>query len=152
MEVTQGIQPYSPECLIGGQCLNVASLPAPSNKITDYTGLPLVRGKTTVARIWVRSATKDLDVQGVQVELHAYNTAGKELAGSPLAAAYGPDAVTKYNPSTFVTLDQRVTAGLSEDFNLPDNWTQREKLRVKAVVTPPLAFSGSQECTGCSGN
>jgi hypothetical protein len=152
VEVTQGIQPFTTDCLFANKCLGVASLPAPANKLATYNGLPLVKGKTTFARVWARSATKDLDVEGITVEVRGFKANGKELAGSPLVAPYGPGRVTKFDPDPFVTLDQRVTPGASFDFQLPDAWTRTSSLRVVARVEPPVAFTGSQECGGCTGN
>jgi hypothetical protein len=161
IEVTQGIQSEVTPCTAVAQCDKNVSLPAkPSGDSTaavTYQGVPLAQRKKTVARVFanlrVPTFPDGLKVPGVSMELHAFNANGKELAESPLVPDYGTRTVSSGGPGfttggagmPWVTFKDRADADGAFTFTLPDDWTDRSVLTLRAEATPPLTFVGTTD-------
>jgi hypothetical protein len=88
-----------------------------------YTGVRLVDGDLTVARVYVSAffLTNIKALPGVDVRLHAFR-AGKEIAGGPLSPSAAPAAV-KLGESGCVTVADRTSSDNIYTFVLPPAWT-----------------------------
>ena len=133
IEVTQGTQ-------VGGQLSPRVpkGLPAPS-----YKGVPLVKLKQTVARVFPVVATPaGVTVKGATILLYGARQDGGALPGSPL---HTTAKVSSGNPDQ-VSEAARET-GKAVNFTLPPSWTTKGKIKLEAQIVPPVVlFSGPSEC------
>jgi hypothetical protein len=125
MEVTQGIQ--------GWEQLGVDP-PGPSHRAR------LVRGKTTLARVYAAVSGSDgMNIPNVRCLLRAFRGA-TELPGSPL---YCEETRTLIPGETLDT--QRADASRTFNFVLPDEWTGAGSVQLRATVNP---YNGIPEHPG----
>lgn len=158
IEVTQGIQSELARCFSAAECDENVSLPhrpTPTSKSpVAYQGVRLVRGKKTIARVFanvVRQSSQS--VKGVEARLYGFDGANKPLPGSPILYQTRPTALFKGGQGFttggagmwFTTFKDRVDPKGSYNFALPDSWTSKSKVTLRAELEPPLAFIGTTE-------
>ncbi len=113
LEPTQAIQ--------GWEKLGITP-PGPSHTTT------LVRGKTTLVRVYATLLSTDENIPGVPCLLRAYR-GGVEMEGSPIYA------LNELTLNRFETLAwQRESTDRSFNFILPSNWTTAGTTRLEATV------------------
>lgn len=176
IEVTQGIQRHeSPEryydmtkLVIGsqneilpghpleaGSCgvPNVPSLPVRNYTSLDqpvaYSGVPLARGKQTMARVFARViAPAGGTADGVSAQLLGFRN-GQPLPGGPLSPVNGAIDVhypTATSGNLWVNCRDRADAAGSLNFVLPEDWTRGTVDLVARLVPDQVDFGPGGEC------
>jgi hypothetical protein len=137
IEVTQGTQAIGPK--------DCSSIPTRDLSHIDssvpYTGVRLVDGDPTVARVYVSAwlLTNTTSLPNVGVRLHAYRN-GREVPGSPLSPNAAP-SVVKQGDLNCVTTADRASPDNVYSYVLPPSWTfgtvtlQAEILPIAPTVT-----------------
>ncbi len=123
IEVTQGVQTF-------GQPFGGA-----------YYGVPLMRGKKTIARVFADFLGITGRFRGRQprlrpelgVALYAFDSRGRQLPFSPLVPDYVPPSSRLRVNDEGLTTEERVSPQ-AFTFELPGTWTKRGRLRLTAVV------------------
>ena len=161
IEINQGIQSELLPCFDAVLCRSNLSLPfratPASTAPVPYQGVPLVKHKKTVARVFanvrVPAHPDGVDVANVDVKLYGYGAGGKPLPGSPLLADGGARTVSSGTIGVpgggagmpWVTFEDRADAGGSFEYTLPDAWTEQNRLTLRAQLVPPLTFIGTTD-------
>ena len=148
MEITQEIQPWLPTTAPTGATSppTFAYPPAP-------TAVPLVAGRTTVARVYaqVYGTTGNQALDNVRAQLRCFTNAGytTPCAGTQVINPQNqpPNILSQITvrPGDSVDTKRRDTR-LTWNFVLPDAWTAAGTVYLEAQI---LAPTGLAECTGC---
>jgi hypothetical protein len=148
MEITQGVQPWLPTTAPTG-----ASSPPTFSYPAAPTAVPLVAGRTTVARVYagVGGTTNNQALNNVRAQLRCFTNATYQTpcAGSQVINPQNqpPDVLSQITvrPGDSVDTKRRDTR-LTWNFVLPDAWTAAGTVYLEAQI---LAPAGLAECAGC---
>ncbi|BEP15277.1 hypothetical protein acdb102_35880 [Acidothermaceae bacterium B102] len=140
IEVTQGTQTIGPTACSSIPTRDLGHI----DSSVPYTGVKLVDGDLTVARVYVSAflLTNIKSLPNVGVRLHAYR-GGKEISGGSLSPTASPAGVT-LGDAVCVTDADRAAATNVYTFVLPPSWTygtvtlQAEILPLTPTVTGPV--------------
>jgi IPT/TIG domain len=129
--VTQGTEP---------EAINFGHSSSGGSYAAVESGVELVAGKMTVARLYVAPPSTALDglrlptsmpVSGLTAQLYGYTPSGQPLPDSPLHSPYGPlksdgkaRATLPYIGAGPVSDQELVSNANAYTFTLPDSWTQ----------------------------
>ncbi|HVE69416.1 MAG TPA: hypothetical protein VNB64_12625 [Solirubrobacteraceae bacterium] len=172
IEVTQGIQRELIRCMNQDACDENFSLPfrlpgsssapVPYHSPIFGPSSTMVQGKRTVARVFANvrdpAFPNGIAVDRVGMRLRAFGTAG-ELKESPLqsegglrpVSSGGPGFTTGGSGKPYVTFKDRADPNGAFNFTLPDSWTRRGAISLRAELVPPddLQLGGQQSSLEC---
>ena len=100
-----------------------------------YDGVPLARGRPTIARLYASASGAGGPVRGATAQLHGYHLVGGDLVeapGSPLRPLGSPPSLTA-DPNLAAL---RAAADGSFNFVLPATWTTLSGLALVGTVAP----------------
>ncbi len=145
LEVTQAIQPGDP-----GNTLP-SSAPTQDPRVFTYSGVPLVAADPaadhpTLVRFFADAPGATTPVADVDAQLHAYDSAGHELPGSPLLPVDGPRTLADQH-SWNVSWDERRNPTDPFNFILPPSW-RAGTISLRAEILPPAGILETT-CAGC---
>jgi len=119
-----------------------------------YTGVPLVRSKKTVARVFADLLGTAGRIRGrprrpeVGMALYAFDSSGRQLPFSPILPDWTPPPALLSLNDEALTLDERVSPDRPFTFELPGTWTKRGPIRLTAVALgSAVNLSGAELCT-----
>ena len=128
IEVTQGVQTIAQPAL------------------TPYTGVDLVRSKKTVVRVY--AGFLGTEAGGARPEigmsLTGMDAGGRFLPGATLLPDWSPPPASLSLNAKFIGSEERGSASQAFVFTLPENWTTRGSIALRAQVLaaePPSPFN-----------
>lgn len=130
-------------------------------QVSTYRGVPLITRKKVVAKVFVglNGVEGTRTLKGTPrrpplgVTLSGYDASGHELPFSPVLAEWSPPVDGLVLNAGSLSTDERVADDAAYTFVLPDTWSKRGPitLRARAVSSnAPLGFAGNEICSDVS--
>ncbi len=118
-----------------------------------YYGVPLVKGKKTVARVFADFEGVAAKIKGkptrpeLGMALYGYDSSGHQLPLSPILPDWSPSPGRLSINDDGLTLEERVGADTAYTFDLPGTWTKRGRIKLVAqALGSAVNVSGSELC------